>query len=138
MPKKILLFAILVLVFSAPAIVKAQDSPVLYFCEKYDQDRGEINISDRFTKGYITVMVKSDYELGLKKVHIQFDKWDPYSHSFKFYKKFNFTIQPDMKYVYFSKNDDSDMSFDETGFYRVYLLNDSDNTVACSLVQIVN
>ncbi len=36
-----------------------------------------------------------------------------------------------MKYVFFSKNNESDMSFDETVFYRIYLSNDSVNDVAC-------
>jgi hypothetical protein len=42
----------------------AQNEPVLYFCEKYGND-GEIGVSDRFTTGYLTVMVKCDYALDL-------------------------------------------------------------------------
>ena len=34
-------------------------------------------ISDRFTTGYLTVMVKCNYALGLSDVQIQFDKWNP-------------------------------------------------------------
>ena len=137
MNKKYLLFAFLFFPLLVTTVSKAQSTPVMYFCEKYDSDSGEVNVSDRFTKGYITVMVKSEHELGLKHVHIQFDKWDANTNMFKYYKKFNFTINPDMKYVYFSKNDQSDMSFDEPGFYRVFLLNDSDKTVTSALVQII-
>jgi len=38
--------------------VFAQNEPVLYFCEKYGRN-GEVGVSDRFTTGYLTVMVKS-------------------------------------------------------------------------------
>ena len=115
----------------------AQSAPVLYFCERYDDTDGEIGVSDRFTEGFLTVVVKSDYELGLRDVHIQFDRYDQAARRFKFYKKFDFTINPDMKYVFFAKNDESDMSFDEPGIYRVYLLNKSDETIASALVQII-
>jgi hypothetical protein len=115
----------------------AQSEPVLYFCEKYDDDRGEIGVADRFTTGYLTVMVKCDRALKLEDVNIQFDKWDEDDKDFKFYKKFNYTIDRDMKYVFFTKNDESDMSFDEPGFYRVFLLDEDGETVASSLVQII-
>lgn len=121
-----------------PAVSKGQSSPVMYFCKSYDPDKGEININDSFSKGDITVMVKSDNKLGLKDVAVRFDKWDTVSRSFKFYKKFNFTIKPAMKYVFFSKNDESDLSFNEPGFYRIYLLNDSDDIVASAIVQITD
>ncbi len=111
--------------------------PVLYFCERYDSQQGEVGVSDKFTKGSITVMVKSDNPLGLTDCHIQFDKYNKSADQYEFYKKFDFTIQPDMEYVYFSKNEDSDMSFDEAGQYRVYLLNSNNETVAYALIEIV-
>lgn len=117
--------------------VFAQEFPVMYFCEKYGKN-GEVGISDRFTVGYITVVVKSDYKLNLRSVHVEFDKYDCRKDEFSFYKKFDFTLEPDMKYVYFSKNDESDMSFDEPGFYRVFLLDDGDETVASALVEIID
>jgi hypothetical protein len=132
-----LVYTFIFLLLSVNAISKAQSSPVIYFCERYSADSGEVHISDRFTKGPITVMVKSNNKISLKNVHIQFDKWDPDSLSFNFYKRFNFTIKPDMKYVFFSKNDESDMSLDEPGFYRVFLLTDSDKKIASGLVQII-
>jgi hypothetical protein len=116
----------------------AQAGPVMYFCESYDADRGEIGISNRFTKGYLTVVVKSDYSLNAKNVSVELDKWNDAYKNFKFYKKFNFTIDPDSKYVYFSKNDESDMSFDDPGFYRVFLLNSSGESIASALVEIID
>ena len=116
--------------------VFAQEYPVMYFCEKYNKN-GEVGISDRFTAGYITVVVKCDYKLNLTDVHVQFDKYNYRKDDFEYYKKFNYTLEPDMKYVYFSKNDESDMSFDEPGFYRVFLLDDNDKTVASAIVEII-
>ena len=42
-----------------------------------------------------------------------------------------------MKSVFFRKNDDSDLNFDKPGFFRVYLLDKNDKTVASSIVQII-
>ena len=116
--------------------VFAQESPVMYFCEKYGKN-GEVGISDRFTTGFITVVVKSDYKLNLTNVNVEFDKYNCKKDAFEFYKKFDFTLEPDMKFVYFSKNDESDMSFDEQGFYRVFLLDEEGKTVASALVEII-
>jgi hypothetical protein len=114
----------------------AQSEPVLYFCEKYTDD-GEVGVSDRFTTGYLTVMVKSSTELGLTNCHIQLDLYNESTGKFDFYKKFDYKIDSDSKYVFFTKNEDSDMSFEKPGFYRVFLLNKKDKTVASALVQIV-
>jgi hypothetical protein len=115
----------------------AQSGPVLYFCEKYDATLGEIGISDRFTTGYLTVMVKCNYALGLDDVTIQFDKWNPSEKKFEFYKDFKYNVEPDMKYIYFAKNSESDMQFDTPGIYRVFLLDCSRSTVASALIEII-
>jgi len=115
----------------------AQSEPVLYFCEKYDSEDGEVGVSDRFTTGYLTVMVKCDYALKLDEVSIQFDKYNEHNGKFEYYKKFDYTVEPDMKYIFFAKNDDSDLEFEETGFYRVFLLDDRDKTVASALIEII-
>ena len=115
----------------------AQNEPVLYFCEKYGNN-GEVGVSDRFTTGYLTVMVKCDYALNLEDVSIQFDKYNSRTGNFEYYKKFNYSIEPDMKYVYFAKNSESDMKFEEPGFYRVFLLDDDDKTVASALIEIIS
>jgi len=133
----ILPFLLFLVFFGMQKKTYSQSEPVLYFCEKYDDDKGEIGISDRFTTGYLTVMVKSAKALGLKSCHIQFDKYNWSEGKFEFYKKFNYEIDRDMKYVFFRKNDESDLNFDKPGFYRVYLLDEDDKTVACSIVQII-
>ena len=116
--------------------VHAQSSPVLYFCESYG-DNGEVNIADRFHKGYLTVMVKADSELGLRDVSIEFDRYNCSSGSFDYYKKFNFTVKPTMKYIFFSRNSESDMSFDKPGIYRVFLLDSNGSTVTSGLIEII-
>ena len=139
--KKIFMSMFVLSVFFFPGLlttVFAQNEPVLYFCEKYDSKKGEVGVSDRFTIGYLTVMVKSDYELDLEDVHIQFDRLNERNKKFEFYKKFDYVIEPEMSYVFFAKNDDSDLKFEEPGFYRVFLLDDNDKTVASALIEIVS
>jgi hypothetical protein len=129
-------FALLLSFLAIHSTVFAQNEPVLYFCEKYGRN-GEVGVSDRFTTGYLTIMVKSDYALGLEDVSIQFDKYNYRTDEFEYYKKFDYVIDEDMKYVYFERNDESDLEFEDPGFYRVFLLDDRDKTVASSLVEII-
>ena len=138
MKNLVLFFAILfALFFGVKNNVYAQTEPVMYFCEKYGND-GEVGVSDRFTTGYLTVMVKCDHALDLKDCSIQFDKLNFRTRDFEYYKKFSYTVEPDMKYIYFTKNDESDMKFEEPGFYRVFLLDDNDRTVASALIEIIS
>ncbi len=115
----------------------AQSEPVLYFCERYDDNDGEVGVSDRFTTGYITVMVKCDYALNLEDVTVQYDKYDFRTGKFEYYKKFDFTVDSDMKYIFFERNDDSDLKFEDPGFYRVFLLDEDGKTVASALIEII-
>ncbi|MBZ0200722.1 MAG: hypothetical protein K8H86_12705 [Ignavibacteriaceae bacterium] len=123
--------------FVLPLYAYAQSEPVMYFCKTYDEFDGEVDVSDRFTTGHLTVMVKSDDALNLETCSIQFDKWNGYGGKFEYYKKFTYTLEREMEYVFFTKNEDSDLSFDEPGFYRVFLLNDNGGTVASALIQII-
>lgn len=137
--KKInLLFAFLAIfaIFSLKSDVYAQNGPVMYFCESYSSN-GEVGVSDRFTTGYLTIMVKCDYALGLTNVNIQFDKYNSSTGKFDYYKKFPYTIEPSMKYIYFAKNSESDLNFDKPGIFRVFLLDDAGKTVASALIEIV-
>lgn len=122
--------------FTIEATVFAQNEPVMYFCEKYGRN-GEIGVADRFTTGYLTVMVKSDYALGLDDVAIQFDKYNYRTDEFEYYNKYYYTVDPDMKYIFFEKNSESDMNFRDPGIYRVFLLDSKDRTVASALIEII-
>jgi len=135
-----LFFALFLLLFLAgiSSNTFAQSEPVLYFCETYDSDDGEVGVADRFTTGYLTVMVKCDHKLNLKNVHIQFDKWNPDTEEFEYYKKYDYTVERDMSYIFFAKNDESDLKFEEPGFYRVFLLDSKDKTVASALIEIID
>jgi len=82
-------------------------------------------------------VVKSSYSLRLDDVSIQLDKYNFRTGEFEYYNKFNYVIQLDDKYVYFSRNDDSDMEFEDPGFYRVFLLDDRDRTVASAIIEII-
>lgn len=126
----------LAVLFGFTSRAHAQNGPVLYFCESYSSN-GEVGISDRFHHGYLTVMVKSDYELGLSDVSIQFDKYNCGTGQFDYYKKFTYSVKPSMKYIYFSKTDENDMSFDDPGIYRVFLLDSDNKTVASGLIEII-
>ena len=130
-------FLMLLSLFGMNQKTYAQSGPVMYFCERYDPSLGEIGISDRFTTGYLTVMVKCNYELGLSDVSIQFDKWNPSEKKLEYYKDFNYSVEPSMKYIYFSKNSESDMQFDTPGIYRVFLLDNNRNTVTSALIEII-
>ncbi len=138
MKKLYFVFAIFALfaMFGLTSNVQAQNGPVLYFCEKYGAD-GEEGISDRFSTGYLTVMVKCDYALGLSNVSIQFDKLNMNSGKFEYYKKFEYKVEPSMKYIYFAKNKTADMSFDTPGIYRVFLLDDYGKTVTSGLIEVI-
>jgi hypothetical protein len=138
MKKFLFLYAfIFAILFGVNNNLFAQAEPVLYFCESYGDD-GEVGIADRFTTGFLTVMVKCDFPLNLTDCSIQYDKYNTRTRTFEFYKNFPFTIEPDMKYVFFSKTEDNDMKFEEPGFYRVFLLDNNANTIASSLVEIIN
>ncbi len=134
----LLLFAMFLAFFAMQSNASAQEEPVLYFCEEYDDYDGEIGVSDRFTTGHITVMVKSDNALRLDDVTIQYDKYNFRTGKFEYYKKFDFAIDRDMKYIFFERNDESDMEFEDPGFYRVFLLDDRGKTVTSSLVEIID
>ncbi|HAY33714.1 MAG TPA: hypothetical protein PK536_05180 [Ignavibacteria bacterium] len=135
--KPLFFIFVLTVLFSLKSESFAQQYPVLYFCESYG-DNGEVGVSDRFTTGYLTVMVKSDGPLGLRDCSIQMDKYDRTTGTFSYYKKFPYSVTPDMKYIYFSKNEESDMNFEDPGIYRVFLLDHNNRTVASGLVEIIS
>ena len=137
MKKSLVLCAVLIaLMLGVNQNLFAQNEPVLYFCDKYG-DNGEVGVRDRFPTGYLTVMVKCDYALDLEDCSIQFDKYNARSKKFEYYKNFSYIVEPDMKYIFFEKNDESDLKFEDPGFYRVFLLDDNDKTVASALIEII-
>jgi hypothetical protein len=111
-----------------------QSKPLLYFCERYDKTLGkEVGQSSTFSTGRLTVMVKSPRELNLTDCYIQLDKYNTNTEEFKFYKKIKFTLTRDMDYVIFK---DDELSFDDRGVYRVYLLDSYGETITASVIII--
>ena len=43
-----------------------------------------------------------------------------------------------MKYIFFERNDESDMEFEDPGFYRVFLLDEDGKTIASAVLEIVD
>ena len=124
-------FLALIVMMGFTSGIKAQNGPVLYFCESYGSG-GEVSISDRFYTGKVTVMAKFDYALCLRECDIQFDKYNGYG--FDYYKKVDFDVSPDMKYIYFES---SDLRVDSPGIYRCFLLDGKKNTIASALIEFI-
>ena len=83
-------------------------------------------------------MIKCDYPLGLTDCNIEYDKLNLSTNQFSLYKKFDFVVKPELSYIFFSRTDNSDLSFDEPGIYRVLLRDNYNERIASSLIQIVN
>lgn len=122
--------------FSIQEQITAQTEPIMYFCEKLGRT-GEIGVSDRFTAGYFTVIVKCDFALELVDVSLQIDKYNDRNRKFEYYMNFDYTVEPDLKLLHFSQNEQNDLKIEEPGFYRVSLVDNRDRTVASALIEII-
>ncbi len=117
------------------------DVELLYFCEKYDPETGEIGISDRFTTGWLTVMLdmrKSGKTIGVRDVEIRISKIRDASGkkvSEKILKTIKFSVEPDYDYIYFT--DEKNLKFDTPGTYKVTLMDKKGNLIAKGEVEIV-
>ena len=136
--KFLLLFSIVLAFFTMHPTTFAQAEPAMYFCDRYDDYDGEIGVKDRFYEGPITVMVKCDNALNLTNVSIQYDRYNFRSGKFEYYKSFDFDITSDMSYIFFGPTSGNDMKFNDAGFYRVFLLDENDKTVASALIEIID
>lgn len=110
--------------------VKAQSCDILYFCVKYDGK--EVDCSDRFYAGKLTVMARLAKEIYYTKVTVQLDKYNPREGKFEYYKEYPFDTESDMTYIFFP-----DVEFSDRGFYRVFLLDPNKNTITSALVEII-
>ncbi|HEY5124184.1 MAG TPA: hypothetical protein VIL99_02515 [Ignavibacteria bacterium] len=100
----------------------------LYFCEKYDPVKGEIGESDKFTTGYLTVMVKLSKPIGVTDVDINVT-------DIKKNEVVNtqpFTVTSEMTYIYFDK-----VTFDKTGKYKVSLLKKDGTVIVTGEIEII-
>lgn len=127
--KKLIVFVFLIL----SGILAAQSCDLLYFCERYDAVEGEIGASDRFYAGKLTVMVLLEAPIYYTSISIQLDKYNARAGKFEYFSEYPFDVDSDMDYIYFN-----DINFSEAGFYRVFLLDPSRNTITSAIVEIIN
>jgi|GEM_PF-701476 len=112
----------------------------LYFCEDYRNSK-EIGKSDRFTTGWLTVMVDlrdAGEVIGSRDVSIRISKIkdaDGYSIKEKFIKKVPFSVDPSFDYIYFQ--DKKNLKFDTPGTYKVSLLDDDNNILLSNNIEII-
>jgi len=122
-------------------VEESSDVQLLYFCEEYDPVEGEIGNSDRFTTGWLTVMLdlrKSGKTIGVKDVEIRISKIKDARGkkiSEKILKTVKFTVEPDFDYIYFT--DKKNLKFDTPGTYKVTLMDKKGNLIAKGEVDIV-
>ena len=127
----LVLFSLFIL-FGSSAKSFAQNGPVMYFCEKYDN--GENNVDNKFHTGPLTVIVKSDYALGLKDANLHVEKYNFSSAAFEAVSNITFTVTPDKKYLALASKE---LSLDSPGIYKIYLFDNSSKIIASALVEIV-
>ncbi len=103
----------------------------LYFCEDYKNGK-EIGVSERFTPGGLTVMVRTDKPLGVGKVELRMAKIkdeDGNKISEKIIDTVPFDVQANWDYTYFQ--DKSRLKFSSPGTYKV-TMQKIDGTPICS------
>ena len=130
--KKIVILFSGILLFFMFTTLSAQSCDILYFCERYDTETGEVNAGDRFYSGNLTVMTLLVAPIYYTKVYIQLDKYNPRNGEFEYYSDEEFTVESDMDYMYFN-----DINFSEKGFYRVFMLDPTRNTIVSAIVEII-
>jgi len=126
-------FVIIAFFIVMTGILTAQSADLLYFCERYDSNDGEINAGDRFFSGNLTVVVLLEAPIYYTKIYIQLDKYNPREGDFEYYNDYEFDVESDMDYIYFD-----DIYFGDTGFYRVFLLDPNRNTITSAIVEITS
>ncbi|MBN1633763.1 MAG: serine/threonine protein kinase [Ignavibacteria bacterium] len=113
----------------------------LYFCEDYKNGK-EVNVSSRFTTGWLTVMVDlrpADVEIGVKSVYIEIVKIKNSAGESipeKLVKTVDFSVEPDFNYIYFQNK--KELKFDSPGTYRVSLFTSRDKLIVSNTIEIIS
>lgn len=127
-----LIFFSLFILFGLSAKSFAQNGPVMYFCEKYDN--GEIGVDNRFHAGPITVIVRSEYALGLKDANLHIEKYNFTTSAFDVLNNIIFKVTPDKKYLALASKE---LSLDSQGIYKIYLFDNNSKVITSALVEII-
>jgi len=139
MRKTYLIFLVVICSVIFVKNISAQNKQ-LYFCEKYENSE-EIGVSDKFTTGWLTVMVdlrESEETLDASEVELVFikikdTKGNPVNDTIDIIP---FDVQPDWDYIYFADNDR--VGFNETGTYEVICRRKDGTRIASGDVEIVD
>ena len=110
----------------------------LYFCEDYVGGE-EIGVSERFTTGWLTVMVKTDEPLGVGKVELRLSKIKDASGnsiSEQIIDDIPFNVQPDWDYTFFQ--DKKNLTFKTPGTYKATLLKPDGSPIVSGEVEITS
>ena len=109
----------------------SENSGKLYFCEDYVQD-DEVGVSEKFTTGRLTVMVKMTKKIMDKDVNLKLERIKD-DVTKQFVDKIPFTI-PETNYIYFKHKK---LGFSKPGQYKVTLLGKGDKPIVSGEVTIV-
>jgi hypothetical protein len=119
---------------------KKEGGAKLYFCEQYKNGE-EVGVSERFTPGWLTVMVDTrpaGTKLGTGKVELKLSKIKDASGddiSEKIIRTVPFDVQADWDYTYFT--DKKNLKFDTPGTYRVVCQKKDGTPIATGEVEVV-
>ena len=119
---------------------KKEGEAKLYFCEQYKNGE-EVGVSERFTPGWLTVMVDTrpaGTKLGTGKVELKLSKIKDASGddiSEKIIRTVPFDVQADWDYTYFT--DKKNLKFDSPGTYRVVCQKKDGSPIATGEIEIV-
>ena len=118
----------IIFIFGCGKITSLFQGDRLYFCEKYDSVKGEIGESEKFTTGFLTVMVKLKNPIGVTDVDINITD----TKKNEVVGTHPFTVTSDMTYIFFEK-----VTFDNPGKYKVSLLKKDGTVIVSGNVEIV-
>jgi hypothetical protein len=113
----------------------------LYFCEQYKNGE-EIGVSERFTPGWLTVMVDlrpAGTTLGTGKVDLRLTKIKDAAGndiSEKIIKTIPFDVQADWDYTYFTDKDN--LKFSSPGTYKVTCMKKDGTPIVSGEVEVVS
>lgn len=130
MKKIIFIFSFIFLVISSKSLF-AQAEDILYLCESYSNGK-EVGISDRFTTGKLSVMVRLVNPIYYKSVSIVLNKYNCATKKFEYFSDQQFEVEPDWTVIHFDN-----IEFPSPGFFRVFLLDSNNNTIVSNLVEII-
>lgn len=117
------------------------DEGKLYFCEDYVGGK-EINVSEVFTPGWLTVMVDlrpAGKKIGVGKVELRLTKIkDEYGEriSERIINTIPFEVQPDWDYTYFQ--DRKNLKFTSPGYYKVTLQKVDGTPIVSGEVKVIS